>query len=231
MFDDIHGPVLASHGAMLAEKATRLGVRRALDVGAGSGVVTRALRSCGVAVVAVEPSRGLAGRLVASAGRGPGAAEVWLGRAEELSAATLPIEPVDLVLFAFGVVDYVTDDGALLRGLKGARELTAAGGRCWIQPTPRGFIQDSVATGPIFRREIKISSFPGDRLRVHHRVLQNGVLEVEESLFLRFRTIERISELAAAAGWEFEGLDGDGVYPTVLLRRKEDPIAPTEESA
>lgn len=219
MFDDLYGPaVLARHGSGLAEAAAAMGVHRVLDVGAGAGTVSRALRARGFSVVAVEPSRTLAGVLAGELARGENPVDVYLGKAEDLS--TLAIAPVDMTFFAFGVVDYLLDDEALLRALAGAYALTRDGGRCWVQPAPRAFFQSASQVGTRYRRDVHVTAdADGETVRCDHRVFIDGALVSEEAICFRPRTLVEVRVVAERAGWSYEGTDKTGIYPTLRLIR------------
>ncbi len=222
MFDDLYGTaILRGHATDLAEAAVSLGVERALDVGAGAGTVSRALRARGVAVTAVEPSRSLAGKLAGEFARGENPVCVYLGRAEDLAEDALAVERVDLVLFAFGVSDYLLDDAALHRALAGAHALTREGGRCWIQPAPRAFFQDDVREGVRYRREVRVAAdIAGEVVTCEHRVFFDGALVSEEEVRFRPRSLGEVQRVAEHAGWTFEGVDHRGIYPTLRLVRR-----------
>lgn len=221
LFDDLYGArTLAAHGEHLATGAAAVGAQRVLDVGAGAGSVSLALRARGLSVVAVEPSRGMAGVLAQRLLRGGGDADaaVYLGGAEDLAA--LDLEPVDLVLFAFGVVDYLLDDESLHRALAGARARTRAGGRCWVQPAPHEFLTDAVQHGARYRREVRLRPQPRTRVLVcDHRVFLDDALVSEEQVRFRPRTLAEVRAVAEQAGWTDDGVDEQGIYPTLRLVR------------
>lgn len=219
MFDDLYGEgVLTSHAEHLATLAAGIGAQRVLDVGAGAGTVSRRLRATGIAVVAVEPSRSLAGQLARSDGAGENPVAVYLGYAESLSPEALPIAPVDLTLFAFGVVDYLLDDRKLVAALRGAFALTRPGGRCFVQPAPAAMMQHADQRGQRYRRQVEVH-LDGDVASCQHRVFLDGNLVADELVRFRHRTIGAVAALARDAGWEEEGRDHNGLYPTLRLRR------------
>lgn len=199
MFDDIYGHVMRADAAQLARMASAQSVERVLDLGAGGGRVSEALAGCGMHVVAVEPGLSLVGSLVRRPGVASGRVEAWVGSAEELD---LPGPSVDLVLLAFGVVDYITDDDACIRGLQRALAHTRPGGECWIQPAGRSHMQSMRAAGARYARQVEVSDAQDGLVEVWDRIDLLGQRVVDERVTLRYRSMDQLAGLAARAGWQ-----------------------------
>lgn len=78
-----------------------------------------------------------------------------------------------------------------------------------------------VIRGERYRREVRAQPGPDTSVIVcDHRVFLDDVLVSEEQISFRPRTLDELCALATKAGWAYESVDEEGVYPTLCLVRE-----------
>lgn len=219
---DEDNPAGAGEGFVLAF-ADRLGARRILDLGWGTGALTVRLTGPGRTVCGADPSA----TMIDYARRRPGAEAVtWI----QGDADGVPADPVDLVLMTGNVVQHIADPAwqGTLRALRSrlvpgsrlvfdSRNPSARAWEQWRRERPR---TRETIHGPL--REWSEVEERGEGLvhaRFHNVFERSGAHVVQEETFV-FRDLARLTSDLAEAGFEILWVCGDTLGPrSTALRR------------
>lgn len=198
--------------------ADELGARVIVDLGCGTGLVTRALAVGDRTVIGVDPSPAM----LAVAKRAPGAERVrWIqGDASALGKTDREIG-ADLALMTGNVAQVFLDDEAWESTLRFLHAAIRPGGhlafdsrnpaaREWERWTKENTHQRlETPFGPV-ETWLEVVAVDGDLVRIegYNRFLESGELVVAPST-LRFRRAEEISDSLERAGFAVEHMYGD----------------------
>ena len=213
MYDDIYGG--AYHAAterLVALLRAELSARaRVLDIGAGTGRIAVRLAQANHQIVAVEPSGGMLGQALDKAAAAGAEIDARLGTWPDVTGAD--DGPFDLVLLAFGITEYVTDDDELTQMLRAARDASGDDAKLVVQPTPDAYLVSADLRGPRYRRMIAVDAAADPALTVHHEVFLDGEPVVREVIAMKRRRPDGLRRLIEASGWAFVRETSDGAYP------------------
>lgn len=194
--------------------AAELGAHTILDLGCGTGLLTRELAVAGRRVLGIDP----AVTMLAYARRQPGAERVqWV----EGDASTLGTPDADLVLMTGNVAQVFLDDGEWTATLRAIHAALRPGGylafesrnpaaQAWEEWTRDAtYTQSNTPYGPLTSWLALISVEPGlVRFAGHNIFTTTGETLVVEST-LRFRSETEITLSLTNAGFTIEQLYGD----------------------
>mgnify|MGYP001163295927 FL=1 len=194
--------------------ADRLATRVIVDLGCGTGLLTRALAREGRRVIGVAP----APAMLAAARRGPGAERVeWV----EGDSGALGAWGADLAVMTGNVAQVFLEDELWLRTLRDLRRALRPGGRLAFEsrnPAARAwegwnraqtFTRSETPAGPL-EEWLELVSVGDGRVHFqgHNAFLATGEVLVVDSV-LRFRTPEELRGSLEAAGFAVEEVHGD----------------------
>lgn len=194
--------------------ATELDVRTILDLGCGTGLLTRELAIAGRCVIGVDP----APAMLAYARRQPGAERVqWI----EGNASALGTPAADLVLMTGNVAQVFLDDAAWAATLRAIHTALRPGGylafesrnpddRAWEHWNRSATDEQSDSPfGPLTCWLDLVSVGNGRVCFEGHNVFANTGEDVVVSSELRFRTLVEITDSLVEAGFVVEQVYGD----------------------
>ena len=194
--------------------ADRLAARVIVDLGCGTGLLTRALAREGRRVIGVDP----AGAMLAVARQGAGAERVeWIAG----DSSVLEDWGADLALMTGNVAQVFVDDEAWLTALRNLRRALRPGGhlafesrnpaaRAWEQwNREQTFTRTDTPSGPL-EEWLELVSVGEGRVHFqgHNIFLATGEVLVIDSV-LRFRTLEELHRSLDATGFTVEEVYGD----------------------
>ena len=194
--------------------ADRLAAQVIVDLGCGTGLLTRALAREGRRVIGVDP----AGAMLAAARQGAGAELVeWI----EGDSSALEDWEADLAVMTGNVAQVFVDDEAWLTTLSDLHRTLRPGGRLAFEsrnPTARAwerwnraqtFTSTDTPSGPL-EEWLELVSVGDGRVHFqgHNVFLATGEVLIIDSV-LRFRTREELYHSLAASGFAVEELYGD----------------------
>jgi SAM-dependent methyltransferase len=194
--------------------ADRLAAQVIVDLGCGTGLLTRALAREGRRVIGVDP----AGAMLAVARQGAGSERVeWIAG----DSSALEDWGADLAVMTGNVAQIFVDDEAWLTTLRNLHHTLRPGGhlafesrnpaaRAWEQwNRDQTFTRTDTPSGPL-EEWLELVSVGDGRVhfRGHNVFLATGEVLVVDSV-LRFRTLEELQRSLAATGFVVEALYGD----------------------
>ncbi len=194
--------------------AAELGARRIIDLGCGTGLLTRELATAGRQVVGVDP----APAMLSCARRQPGAERVhWV----EGDASDLGVPEADLLLMTGNVSQVFLEDADWRAALAAVRAVLRPGGhlafesrnpedRAWDRwNRESSYAKYDSPHGPI-ESWVELLSVDGGRVRFegHTIFLSTGEVKVVESELL-FRSQEELVSSMIDAGFTVERVYGD----------------------
>jgi SAM-dependent methyltransferase len=194
--------------------ADRLAAQVIVDLGCGTGLLTRALAREGRRVIGVDP----AGAMLAVARQGAGSERVeWIAG----DSSALEDWGADLAVMTGNVAQIFVDDEAWLTTLRNLHHTLRPGGhlafesrnpaaRAWEQwNRDQTFTRTDTPSGPL-EEWLELVSVGDGRVhfRGHNVFLATGEVLVVDSV-LRFRTLEELQRSLAATGFVVEELYGD----------------------
>jgi len=194
--------------------ASRLEAKRIVDLGCGTGLLTRALALPGRHVIGVDP----AGEMLAWARRQPGAERVeWI----EGDAAAIGAREADLTVMTGNVAQVFLDDSEWARVLGHLRAALRPGGtlafesrnpdkrewEAWNRETT--FEVVDTPAGPM-ETWLEVVGASGGLVHFvgHNLFLDTGEHLVVDST-LRFRSLSELSESLSRAGFDIQAVHGD----------------------
>ena len=194
--------------------AAELDARTILDLGCGTGLLTRELAADGRRVIGVDP----APAMLAYARRQPGAARVqWV----EGDSGDLGTPAADLVIMTGNVAQVFLDDAEWAATLRAIHAALRAGGhlafessnpddRAWERWNREAtYEQIDTPHGPM-ERWLELVSVGNSRVRFEgHNVFSATGEVVVASSELRFRSLAELADSLVAAGFSVEQVFGD----------------------
>ena len=216
MFEDIFPHMLASYtDSMIAYIQKHYLRKKILDVGAGTGRLALPLAEQGFLVTAVEPSSSMMGALLSKAYRKNIQLQSYLGEIQDI---TLPRNDYEVLIFAFGVTDYINDDEKLKQILRHVSKICTADAILLIQPSPQYLMTSISNVGTNYTREIDVN-MRGDIADVSHRVFYNKECVINESIEMKYRSKELLISISSDVGWNYQKEEYVDAYPTLIFSR------------
>jgi len=216
IYDTVNTHEPGEQPRFVLDLVARLGIDRAtiVDIGCGTGLITRDLARRGHDVIGVDPS---AEMIAVGRARPFGDQVRWIvGAVADVGAVD-----ADLAIMTSHVAQFFVDDGAWDRALGAAHRALRPGGvlgfesrnpgdRAWERWTPAEVtaVVDPVA-GPIdWWTEVHDVRDGVVRFANHYRFEATGEVLVSEAA-LRFRTRDELTSSLDRAGFDIERIDGD----------------------
>jgi SAM-dependent methyltransferase len=206
IYDSVNAYTDVAQPRFYGELATELDATTIVDLGCGTGLVTRALATPGRHVTGVDPSAAM----LEVARRGAGADRVrWI----EGSARSLSRSSADLAIMSGHVAQFFVTDESWREALTALRTAVRAGGhlsfesrnpdaREWERWTDqhRQRVLDPVAGPVVTWSEVHEVKGGVVSYAIHYRFEVSGE-ELEAAAELRFRTREELSDSLGDAGF------------------------------
>lgn len=212
MFADLYGQTIdACTSRMVEFILSRWSQGSVLDVGAGTGRLTVPLASSGAHVTAIEPASAMVSELCRKVATAQADVDVHLGGVLEVR---LENDAYDVVVMAFGVVDYIHDDEQLIEVLKAIGASSASDGVLLMQSTPEHFFESTTQKGADYTREHRLHR-SGEKALIEHTVSFRGEIIDEEQIIMKPRSKTNLAHLALKAGWSMRETHFVDLYPTV----------------
>ena len=201
--------------------AAELNAHRILDLGCGTGLLTRELAAPGRQVIGVDP----AAAMLAFARQQPGAERVqWV----EGDAAALGTPEADLLLLTGNMAQVFLDDTDWLTTLAAIHTALCLGGvlafesrnpedRAWERWNRAASYAQFDSPNGLIESWVELVSVEGGRVRLegHNVFLSTGEVVVVQSE-LRFRRLEVLTRTLTDSGFTIEHVYGDWQKGTLL---------------